>query len=84
MTQQQFDVELRWAVLVTYKGQTPFLAGRYCWPGATKDEPCKRTFRTRELCRQAIKQMHSYKEYFKPCRVAVRIAAYPPIGKIIR
>ena len=46
--------EVRWAILVTKREfGGPFLAGRYCWPNATEEEPRTRTFRTREEARMA-------------------------------
>lgn len=66
------NAEKRWAVFVTSYGRS-FLAGRYCWQGATKDDIAVPTFRTRKLCREAISRMNSYRKEARPVKVTVTI-----------
>lgn len=67
-------VEHRWAVVVNNKSDiSPFLAGRFCWDGATNDCPEVPTFKTKKLCKEAIKAMRSYRKDSKPIRVKLSI-----------
>jgi len=62
--------ETRWALLVKTRDRS-FFAGRFCWPGASQDDPVIRTFRTRALAREGRKTC-CYSDG-KPTKVRVTI-----------
>ena len=67
------NVEKRWALLVKTKDGS-FWAGKSCWGELNGDYPEIPTFRTRELAKQARKQMVNYKHSSVPTRVHVTVS----------
>lgn len=51
--------EKRWAIQGCFQAQWRYL-GKHCWDDAMPDEPTIRTFRTRDLARQAKRLLTSY------------------------
>ena len=66
-------IETRWAAW-NYKAKQ--FCGRYCWsdcPRINDKNGCRvPTFRTRELARNAIRRMTSYREESRPIKVTIR------------